>query len=154
QGPAQVRRVGAGAGRGGVAGAGEHLEVHGEHGQGGGVLVQPVGWDVGLFVHVVLLDVRQDPGDPAPVRGAHAAAPGAVGAGRVGQAKLVAVAGQGAQRVVVVVAGQGELLEVVGTTHAGGGLAHLLHRRQQQPDEDGNDGDDDQELDQREPPTK
>src|SRR5262249_36988212 len=51
---------------------------------------------------------------------------------------------------VVAVSGQGDLLEVVGALDACGGLADLLDRRQEQPDEDGNDGDDHQQLDQRE----
>src|SRR5207237_5053300 len=51
--------------------------------------------------------------------------------------------------VLVVVAGQGDLLEVVGALHAGGGLADLLHRRHQQADENGDDGDDHEEFDQR-----
>ena len=43
-----------------------------------------------------------------------------------------------------------DLLHVVAATHAGGGLADLLHRRQQQPDEDGDDGDHDQQFDEGE----
>src|SRR5690348_16887347 len=52
--------------------------------------------------------------------------------------------------VVVIVDGQSELFEIVAALHAGGGLADLLHRGQQETDEDGNDGDHHQELDQRE----
>src|SRR5262245_47671326 len=48
------------------------------------------------------------------------------------------------------VCGQAELLEVVGALHAVGGLAHLLHRREQEADEDGDDGDHHQQLNQRE----
>jgi hypothetical protein len=46
--------------------------------------------------------------------------------------------------------GQADLLEVVGTLHAGGRLADLLHGRQQQSDEDGDDGDHHQQLDEGE----
>ena len=53
-------------------------------------------------------------------------------------------------RVVIAVGGQADLLEVVGALDPAGGLADLLHRRQQQADQDGDDGDDDQQLDQRE----
>src|SRR5262249_43827392 len=42
------------------------------------------------------------------------------------------------------------LFEVVLALGAGGGLAHLLHRGQQQADEDGDDGDHHQQLNQRE----
>jgi hypothetical protein len=51
---------------------------------------------------------------------------------------------------VVIVQRQTELLEVVGAAHTVGGLADLLDGGQQQANEDGNDGDDDQKLDQRE----
>jgi hypothetical protein len=50
----------------------------------------------------------------------------------------------------VVVAGEGNLLEVVGALDAGGSPSGLLNRGQQQAGEDGDDGDYDQELDQRE----
>src|SRR5262249_33142357 len=43
--------------------------------------------------------------------------------------------------IVVVVAGQTDLLEVVLALGTVGGLTHLLHGRQQQADEHGNDGD-------------
>src|SRR5581483_9229314 len=46
--------------------------------------------------------------------------------------------------VVVGVEGQGDLLQVVHRLQAGGGLADLLDRRQQQADEHSNDGDDHQ----------
>jgi hypothetical protein len=45
---------------------------------------------------------------------------------------------------------QANLLEVVGTGHPVGGLAHLLHSWQEQADQDGDDGDDYQQLDERE----
>jgi hypothetical protein len=47
--------------------------------------------------------------------------------------------------------GEADLLEVVHALGAGGGLADLLHRRQEQPDEDGDDGDDDDQFDEPEP---
>jgi hypothetical protein len=50
--------------------------------------------------------------------------------------------------------GEADLLQVVAALHAVGRLAHLLDRRQQQADEDGDDRYHDQQLDQREgPPT-
>src|SRR5262245_57611204 len=54
------------------------------------------------------------------------------------------------QRVVVVVERQADLLEVVLALRPRGRLAHLLDGGQEQADEDGNDGEDDQQLDQRE----
>src|SRR5262249_48769206 len=60
---------------------------------------------------------------------------------------------QMAVRVFVIVQGQAELPHVVGTTHTIGGLADLLHRRQEQGDEHADDGDDHQQLDQREAAT-
>ena len=52
-------------------------------------------------------------------------------------------------RVVVMVGGQAELLEVVAALHTAGGLAGRLHRRQEQPNQDADDGDHDQQLDER-----
>jgi hypothetical protein len=46
--------------------------------------------------------------------------------------------------------GQTHLLEIVLALGAGGGLAHFLHGRQQQADQDGDDSDDDKQLNQRE----
>src|SRR5262249_8829764 len=51
---------------------------------------------------------------------------------------------------VVIVQRDADLLEVVRTRRAVGGLAHLLDGGHQQADEDGNDGDHHQQLDQRE----
>jgi len=48
------------------------------------------------------------------------------------------------------VAGDGELLEVVAALRPCGGFAHLLDGGQQEADEHGDDGDDHQQLDQRE----
>ena len=62
-------------------------------------------------------------------------------------------AGDGGSLPVGVVAGvhrQRHLLEVVGSSDAGGGFADLLHGRQEQADEDGDDGDHHQQLDQGE----
>src|SRR5262249_26116535 len=52
--------------------------------------------------------------------------------------------------VVIVMDGQDDLVEVVFALRDGGGLADLLHGRQQHADEDGDDGDHHQQLDQRE----
>ena len=51
----------------------------------------------------------------------------------------------------VIVDGEAELLEVVLALRPGGGLAHLLNRREQQSNQDGDDGDDDEQFDEREP---
>src|SRR5262249_9219164 len=58
--------------------------------------------------------------------------------------------GQAAGVVVVIVQSQADLLEVVGRLHASGGLTDLLDCWQQQSNEDGNDGNYDQQLDERE----
>jgi hypothetical protein len=50
----------------------------------------------------------------------------------------------------VVVQGKSPLLEVVGAFHAIGGLADLLHRGQQQADQDRDDRNHDQEFNERE----
>jgi hypothetical protein len=48
------------------------------------------------------------------------------------------------------VQGEALLLEVVGVLRPGGGLADLLDGGEQQADQDRDDGDDDEQLDQRE----
>src|SRR5262245_56453777 len=90
---------------------------------------------IDLVVQVALLDVGQDedvPAEPVRVAARHAA-----------RRELV-------HAVVVVVEGEAELLEVVAALHASGGLAHLLDGWQEKTDEDGNDGDHNKKLDQRE----
>ena len=62
--------------------------------------------------------------------------------------------GEAADRVVVVMQGDAELLEVVGALDPAGGLAGLLHRRQQQGDEDADDGDHHQQFDECEAATE
>ena len=52
-------------------------------------------------------------------------------------------------RVVVVVQRQPVLFEVVDALDARGGLADFLDGRQEQPNEDGNDGYDDEQLNER-----
>src|SRR5262249_12946144 len=103
-----------------------------------------------VVVEVVLLDVGQDQVEPA-------AAAGPVGRVQAGRCVpqgvnrvVVAAAGKGLVGCVVVVGREGDLLEVVAALHAVGGLAHLLDRRQQQADEHRDDGNDDQQLDERE----
>jgi hypothetical protein len=49
--------------------------------------------------------------------------------------------------------GQGHLLEIVGAFQAVGRLAHLLHGRQQQADQNADDRNNDQKFDEREAPT-
>ena len=90
---------------------------------------------------MLLLDVGEDERRP-PV--------GEAEAGRAVRPVIDESRWERAVRVVVVVQGQAELLEVVGAVHAAGGLADLLHRRQQQADQDGDDRDHHQQLDQRE----
>jgi hypothetical protein len=51
------------------------------------------------------------------------------------------------------VAGHADLVQVVGALDAAGGRPHLLHRGQEQPDEDADDSDHYQQLDQRETAT-
>src|SRR5262249_20003099 len=50
--------------------------------------------------------------------------------------------------IVIVMDGHSQLLQIVGTLHPVGRLAHLLHGRQKEADEHRNDGNDHQELDQ------
>ncbi len=57
---------------------------------------------------------------------------------------------QGPPRLVVIVARKPDLLEVVHALDAPRGFAGRLHGGQKQGDEDGNDGDDHQQLDQGE----
>jgi hypothetical protein len=52
--------------------------------------------------------------------------------------------------LVVSDAGQSNLFKVAGTLGLVGDLANMLHRWQQQADQDANDGDDDQQFDKRE----
>ena len=53
---------------------------------------------------------------------------------------------EAAETRVIVVHGQGELAEVALAARAVGGLANFLHRRQQQPDQHADNGDDDEQL--------
>jgi hypothetical protein len=55
-----------------------------------------------------------------------------------------AIAGQHAEVVVVLQQGQADLLQVVGTPRAAGGLPHFLHRGNDQADQDANDGKNDE----------
>src|SRR5439155_23309826 len=68
-----------------------------------------------------------------------------------GEGSLLVVLGsirELAEGVVMIVRRQANLLEVVLALHAVGGLAHLLHSRQQESDKDCDDRNHDQELDQ------
>src|SRR5207249_960327 len=87
-----------------------------------------------LVIEVLLFDERQQ----KLQRHADALLAVAVAVGG-GTRKWAADGGQLPVGVVTVVGGQAELLEVVGALDAGGGLAHLLHRRQQQADQHGDD---------------
>src|SRR5207249_5097413 len=55
--------------------------------------------------------------------------------------------GQHLARVVEVVASQRQLLDLIGTGGPGGGFADLLDGGHEQADEDGDDGNDDQQVD-------
>ncbi len=55
-------------------------------------------------------------------------------------------------RALVVVQGEADLLHVVRATHPGRRFADLLHGRQKEADQNGNDGNDHQQLNQRESP--
>jgi hypothetical protein len=52
--------------------------------------------------------------------------------------------GKLAKRIAVIVNRERPLFEVVLTRYSGGGLTNFLDRRQEQPYQDRNDGDDDQ----------
>src|SRR5262249_7327202 len=109
----------------------------------GGPLLVAAGERVVALVRLekgVLLDVGQDVDRP--------------GAGNVLAAANVVghVAGrEGAAGVVVAVQGDGHLVQVVGALDAGRRLADLLDRGHQQPNQDGNDGNNDEQFDQGEP---
>ena len=96
---------------------------------------------------VVLLEVRQSQRDPAHPVVAELVTPAAVR--RAGHARH---GPQGTHPVGALVVGEGqaELLQVVGALNPAGGLARRLHGGQQQRDQHGDDGDDHQQLDQRE----
>src|SRR5262249_23670515 len=136
----QVR--GGAVGGGAVGGAEEDLDdVGGGPRRGaGGAVVGGRGGPLEELVDVVLLDVGQDVEEQALQPGPG----GGVGAG-VHHGRQLALVG-----VVVVVHRQGHLAQVVGAGGAGGGRAHLLHSGQEQADEHGDDGDDHQQLNQRE----
>src|SRR6202022_1004982 len=87
--------------------------------------------DIDLVVHIAQFHVGED-GD-APV-GVNNASP--------------LPHGKTLDRGVIIVEGKPDLLQVVLTFDASGGLANLLNSGQQQPDEDGDDGDHDQQFNQ------
>ena len=68
---------------------------------------------------------------------------------RLGEGPLRSSRGKLAVRVVEVKQGQAELLELVLSLDTVRGFAHLLHGRQQEANEDGDDRDDHQQFDQR-----
>src|SRR5262249_54588833 len=146
------------------------------HRPGGGVLAQAAGGggvrgaDVGLdhgglrradgvtgkhqLVDVVLFDERQQPVKDGDADHGGVERPG--DGHRGNRPVLAGQRAQGAQRrqglvdVVQVVGGQAELLQIVRTLGAVGGLADLLHGGQEQRDEDADNGDHHQQLDERE----
>src|SRR5262249_6107421 len=91
--------------------------------------------------HGVLFDIRQEQPRPGAPAAATRCDPGA-GGGPDLRAALSFPPGQLGVGVVVIVHGQADLFEVVGAVHAGGRLADLLRRRQEQAKQDGDDGDD------------
>src|SRR5262249_11092992 len=134
-----------------VAVAGALEDLHPLH-DAEGVLRQGVAAAVGVerdgevegVVDVRLFEVRGQLRQPGPAEAGR-------GQVRVPGGDNVRVAGgEVPPGVVVQVAGQAELVQVVAALDAAGRLAGLLHRRQQQSDEDGDDGDHHQEFDQGE----
>ena len=59
--------------------------------------------------------------------------------------------GEGIVGVVIIMHGQDNLMEIVLAAHAVGRFADLLHGRQQQPDQNGNNGDNHKQFDQCKP---
>src|SRR5579875_3537027 len=70
--------------------------------------------------------------------------------GEISPAVIAGLGRQTAMHIVAIVTGDGHLMKVVLALGTVGGLAHFLHRRQQQTDQNGDDGDHYQQLDQRE----
>ena len=103
---------------------------------------------------VVGFEVRQDPQEKAGALvwrirlgcfGPHVDVMDRVGQGRLrDHARREGLASLG-----VAVQGRGDLLQVVAASHAAGGLARCLHRRQQQRGERGDDEHDHQQFDER-----
>src|SRR5207249_4191264 len=101
------------------------------------------GGQVGAAVKGVLLDEGQDMVAPGPLAAVR-------GAGGSGARRVPAALRESADLVVEAVEGDADLFEVVLALETHRDLADFLHRGQQQADQDGDDGDDHQELDQRE----
>jgi hypothetical protein len=95
-----------------------------------------------IVVQGLLLDERQQLGDPAKVAGAAAAA--AVGTPAGSHRQRI-----DPERVVIVGHCDADLVQVVGALRAPRRLARGLHRRQQDRHEHADDRDHDQQLDQR-----
>ena len=90
-------------------------------------------------LEIILFDVRQDEVEQwAGTLCTH-----------IGWIKLSCHRRKFSDRAFVVGTGQGNLLHVVAAGHFCSGLANLLHSWQQQPDEDGDDGNHDEEFDER-----
>src|SRR5262249_37801427 len=145
----QVRRVeGALQREGGrgddVRGAEEGRDPRG-HGRAGLGVGHPGVGNVPQLGEVVLLQGGQEERRPAPARGR------VRGPVRV-RARRQVTRRQRLVDVVVVVTGEPDLFQVVLAPGTAGGLAHLLHGWQEQADEYGDDGDDDEQLDQGEAP--
>src|SRR5262249_27355287 len=87
--------------------------------------------EVDLAVYGVESQMGEQKGAPSPARAVIELRPG----------RWVAIADrEGAPGCLIVVHGQADLLEVVLAGGHGGSLAHSLHRRQQQADQDADDG--------------
>ena len=95
-----------------------------------------VNWQIAaeLAIQVILFELRQDCAAPAPTRVGVSTCP----AGR-----------QAAMGIVVEMQGDAKLLLVVPATRGAGGFAGVLHRGEEQTDEDANDGNHHQQLHQR-----
>src|SRR5579871_2496038 len=71
---------------------------------------------------------------------------------RLPEVKLVAVAWQRSEDIMIAVTAEGQLLEVVAAPRSVSCLAHFLDGGEQESDQNSNDGDDHQQLDERERP--
>ena len=57
--------------------------------------------------------------------------------------------GKDVVHATIIVDGEADVVQVAGALNLGGAVAHLLHGRKKEADQDGDDGDDHQQLDQR-----
>ena len=100
-----------------------------------------------MALEVVLLQAVQDGGRPAPTWSQiHVATCRPIVVVLRGEAAAVA-GGKRSGRIVIIVQSQPDLLEVVLANRQVGGGAHLLHGREQQADQNGDNSDYDEQFD-------